>query len=64
MAFSTIQRACGILGLLVILVGVTVAQLGIPLVDWLALAVGSVLLAYAIYTGDRVLLFDRIRRTR
>jgi uncharacterized membrane protein len=64
MAFSTRQRACGILGLLVMLAGVILAYLGIPLADWLALAVGSVLLAYAIYTGDRVLLFDRIRRTR
>jgi uncharacterized membrane protein len=61
MAFSTLQRACGILGLLIMLVGVIVAYLGVPLVDWLSLAVGSVLLAYAIYTGDRVLLFDRIR---
>lgn len=64
MAFSTMQRTCGILGLLVILLGVTLGYLGVPLIDWASLAAGAFLLTYAIFTGDRVLLFDRIRRTR
>lgn len=64
MESDAVRRTCGVLGLLVILLGVTLGYLGVPLIDWVALAVGTFLLTYAIFTGDRVLLFDRIRRTR
>lgn len=56
------KKTCGILGLVIIAVGVTLAYRGIPLIDWVSLVIGSFLLTYATSLGDRVLLYDRIRR--
>ena len=63
MVLSTSQRSCGFLGLLAILIGMTVGYLGVPLFDWLFLAVGASLLTFAIFTGDRMILFDGNHRS-
>ncbi|MEZ4518127.1 MAG: hypothetical protein R3C44_15345 [Chloroflexota bacterium] len=62
MIASHVQRVCGILGLLVILIGMIVGYLGVSVVDWLLVFAGAALLTYSVFTGERVLLFDRIRQ--
>lgn len=64
MTANNVQNVCGILGLVVILLGATLGMRGVPAIDWIAIAIGAFLLTYAMFTGDRVLLFDRVRYRR
>lgn len=58
------KKVCGLLGLAIIALGAVLAHRGLPGADWIALIIGAVLLTYAMYTGESVLLFDLIRRKR
>ncbi len=59
MNFRMLKSTCGVLGTLLLVLGVILGTLGIGIVDWVVILLGTFLLTYSIFTGGQPYLFDQ-----